>query len=317
MQELTLKNQRKKFKEQGIFHTPPELALYMKSFLPDDVKEVYDPTCGYGNLLACFPDEVKKYGQELDAEQVEVCKGRLVNFEGYAGDTLKTDHFAGRKFEAIMANPPYSVPWDQFEDDRWNGPGVLAPKSKADYAFVLHCLAHLSDSGKAILMIFPGILYRGNAEGKIRKWLVEQNYIEAVIQCPAGKFTDTSIGVTIIILNKSKKNTDILFKDEHDNERVVSFEEVEKENFNLSVTTYVELPDTREPIDIDALDAQVMDLVIANLVAGMKCQKMICELFGRGNFNDFVFRILFTVYAVADMPPDDRLDEFLRLRGYL
>lgn len=290
MEELTLKNQRKKFKEQGLFHTPKELAEYMKSFLPNGVREVYDPTCGYGNLLAVFPDDVRKYGQELEEAQMEVCKERLVNFEGYAGDTLTSDHFAGRKFEAIVSNPPYSVKWDQFEDDRWNGPGVLAPKSKADYAFVLHCLSHLADSGKAILMIFPGILYRGNAEGKIRKWLVEQNVIEQVIQCPDKKFTDTSIAVTILVLSKSKTTTDILFRDELDNERVVTFEEIEKENFNLSVSTYVDKPDTREKVDIDEVNKQVADYIVNGLRKNLLSQKVIYDYFHDGDFPSLISR---------------------------
>lgn len=276
----SVKNIRKEFKNNGVFYTPPELAKYMRGFFPDDVDEIYDPTCGGGALLEVFGDGCKKYGQELNPQQLDECRQRLVNFEGYAGDTLTDDGFTGRKFRYIIGNPPFSVKWEPFDDDRFAGPPALAPRGKADYAFIMHILSHLTDDGLAVVMEFPGILYRSNAEGKIRRWLVEQNWIEEVVAVPGNKFEDTAIATCIIVFRKNKSTTDIKFRDEElDMERVVPLSEVEANNFNLSVSTYVEKPITKEPIDIKSLNLQNERQTVDKLRAELAYTKSIYDMF--------------------------------------
>lgn len=235
MKDYSVKAIRKQFKEKGIFYTQKELAEYIKSLLPKNVDKVYDPTCGNGGLLSVFGDDVEKYGQDINEEQLEEAKERLTNFHGVSGDTLKSPAFSEMKFDYIVGNPPFSVKWEPFEDERFIAP-VLPPPSKADYAFNLHILHYLSEKGIAVVLNFPGILYRGNREGKIRRWIVEQNYVEKVIAIAGNKFEDTAIATCIIVYNKAKTNTDILFiDDETGKQRSVTFEEVKDNGFNLSV----------------------------------------------------------------------------------
>lgn len=172
----SLKDARKQHQEQGIFHTSTALALKIKELLNlDNVTEVYDPTVGSGSLLAVFDDSVKKYGQELDEQMCEFCRGHLVNCEIVQGDTLKDPAFKDHKFMAIVANPPYSVKWEPSDtDERFSVAPAIPPKATADYAFILHCLHYLADTGRAVILLPPGILFRGNAEGKIRKWLIQK-----------------------------------------------------------------------------------------------------------------------------------------------
>ena len=275
---------RDEFKKHGVFYTPPGLAEYFREFLPDTVSEVYDPTCGNGGLLAVFPDNVKKYGQELDPQQMEVARQRLTNFDGVAGDTLAAPAFMDHKFEAIVANYPFSVPWTpptkKEDDPRFADAPALAPKSRADYAFILHCLYMLKDDGVAVVMGFPGILYRGNAEAKIRRWLIEQNYIDAVVHIPGKKFADTAIPTCLLILRKNKTTTDVRMIDtEHELERIVTLEEIEAGGFNLSVSQYVTPPDTREPVDIDALNADIDGVIVHNLEAAVNLQAFVYLFF--------------------------------------
>lgn len=275
---------RDEFRRHGVFYTPPGLAEYFREFLPDDVTEVYDPTCGNGGLLAVFPDSVKKYGQELDPNQMQAARERLTNFEGVAGDTLAAPAFMERKFRAIVANYPFSVPWTppqkKEEDVRFADAPALAPKSRADYAFVLHCLHMLADDGVAVVMGFPGILYRGNAEGKIRRWLVEQNYIDTVVHIPGKKFADTAIPTCIIVLRKNKTTTDVRMIDtEHELERVVTAQEIADNDYNLAVSQYVELPDTREPVDIDALNTEIDGVIVHNLETAINLQAFVYLFF--------------------------------------
>ena len=184
MSNYNIKSIKEEFKAKGIFYTTNELALLIKSFVNIDIDEVYDPTCGDGSLLSVFDDNIKKYGQEINDHQLEVAENRLTNFTGYCGDTLKDPAFIDKKFKCIVANPPFSIAWEQpifngiFTDDRFRLVPALPPKSKADYAFILHILHFLETDGIAVVLNFPGILYRGNSEGQIRKWIVEQNYIE-------------------------------------------------------------------------------------------------------------------------------------------
>lgn len=191
MKQKSIKNIRQEFKDNGIFYTPPELAKKLMEYVDIQPDTVYDPTCGAGNLLRVFPDNVKKYGQELDEEQLNLID--IPNFTGKAGDTLVNDGFAGMKFKCIVANPPFSVRWDPDllkEDERFSRAPVLPPPSKADWAFMLHILGHLDNNGVAVVMEFPGILYRGQREGKVRRWFVECNYIDRVVNIPGNTFED-------------------------------------------------------------------------------------------------------------------------------
>lgn len=290
MATKSAKSFRKKLKAEGCFYTPEPLARYMMNLLPDPaaVTTVYDPTCGGGGLLRIFPAEVKKYGQELDSEQLELCRKEIPNFTGYVGDLLHDPAFMDMRFDTIMANPPFSIKWEAFSDPRWDAAPVLPPNGKSDYAFILHCVHMLTDTGTAVVMCFPGVLYRGQREGKIRQWMVEQNLIEKVIMMPKdkfGKFEDTNIDLAILVIKKHRDSTDITFIDEeHENRRTVQLEEVAANKFNLSVSTYVEPPDTREPIDIVAVTKQADDNIIANLRHSLYASQFVYQVFGGGDF---------------------------------
>lgn len=282
---------RDEFKSKGIFYTPEELSKFMRDLLPAEVTEIYDPTCGAGNLLAVFDDSVKKYGQDINAEQVEYAKKRLVNFEGVAGDTLQAPAFMDRKFEYIISNYPFSIKWTPFLDERFEKAPVLPPPSKADYAFILHILHLLSDTGKAAVMGFPGILYRGAREYQIRRWIVEQNYIEHVIAIAGKKFTDTAIATVAIVFNKAKTTSDIIFVDDENNlERTVSLEEVRKNDFNLSVSTYVQKEEQKEFIDPLQLDYLARKNFCQKLRKELEFEKMVCEMEGL-SFSYFIKQI--------------------------
>ena len=175
MKQKSIKNIRKEFKDNGIFYTPEKLAEKIKSYVDFEPETVYDPTCGVGNLLKVFHENVKKYGQELDEEQLALID--IPNFTGAAGDTLKDDKFKDMKFDCIVANPPFSVKWDPEElknDGRFSCSPALPPPSKADWAFMLHVLHHMSDNGVAVVLEFPGILYRGQREGKNQKMVCRE-----------------------------------------------------------------------------------------------------------------------------------------------
>ena len=185
MKQKSIKSIRQEFRKGGVFYTPPELAEKLKEYVDISVKTVYDPTCGAGNLLRVFDDDVEKYGQEIDAEQLHGID--IPNFHGAAGNTLMCDAFPDIKFDCIVANPPFSVKWepDKLDNDpRFSAAPVMAPPSKADWAFMQHILYHLSDEGVAVVLEFPGILYRGQREGKIRQWFIENNYIDRVVNVP-------------------------------------------------------------------------------------------------------------------------------------
>ena len=235
---------RKHLADHGIFYTDPKLAQAIREHLPADVKEVYDPTCGIGNLLASFPDDVRKYGQELDAESAEEAAKKLVNAEIVAGDTLVSPAFLDRRFEAIVANYPFSVAWTPDKDDpRFSCAPAPAPKSRADYAFILHCLYMLSDTGTAAVLCSPGVLYRGNAEAKIRRWLIEQNVIESITDYEGGYFEDTSISTVLLVLRKHRDTDTITVTDhEHGLSREVTRAEIIEADYNLSVGRYVAPP---------------------------------------------------------------------------
>lgn len=288
MKDYNIKSIRQDFKQKGIFYTQKELAEYIKNLLPANVNRVYDPTCGNGGLLSVFDDSVEKYGQDINAQQVEEAANSLKNFHGVAGDTLKEPAFKDMKFDYIVANPPFSIKWEPFQDERFNAP-VLPPPSKADYAFNLHILHYLSDKGIAAVLNFPGILYRGNREGIIRQWLVEQNYIEKVIAIAGNKFADTSIATCVIVYNKSKPNTDILFiDDETGRQRNVSFEEVKENGFNLSVNSYIQSEIKKEEIDPINLDKEAREAFLSRLRKELLFEKTVCEFESELSFQNFL-----------------------------
>lgn len=280
MQEYNIKSIRQEFKEKGVFYTQKELALYLKSLLPDDVTEIYDPTCGNGGLLSVFDDDVQKYGQDINAEQVQVATEYLKNFHGAVGDTLMNPSFNDKQFKYIIANPPFSIKWEPDllkSDKRFSILPCMPPKSKADYAFIAHILYELTDDGMAVILNFPGILYRGNSEGKIRKWLVEQNYIDTVISIDGGHFVDTKIATAVLIIRKNKKDKNIKFV-HNDREIVVPFEKVEENDFNLSVSSYLIEEVKKEIVDPIALEKQARRTFLRKLKKELDFEKMVCEM---------------------------------------
>jgi len=304
-------------KSGGEFFTPQHVSKLIAQLAmhgQTSVNKIYDPACGSGSLLL----QAKKhfdahiieegfFGQELNHTTYNLARMNMflhnINYDKFniqLGDTLRAPHFLDDKpFDAIVSNPPYSVKWigsddpTLINDDRFAPAGVLAPKSKADFAFVLHALSYLSSRGRAAIVCFPGIFYRGGAEQKIRQYLVDNNYVETVISLAPNLFFGTTIAVTILVLSKHKTDTTTqfidasgLFKKETNNNiltdahveeimkvfdskvnvahfaRSVAYEEVaiEKE-YNLSVSTYVEAKDNREVVDINQLNAELKTTV--------------------------------------------------------
>ncbi len=280
MKEKSIKNIRKEFKDNGIFYTPPELALRLKSYIDFEPDNVYDPTCGAGNLLRVFHENVKKYGQELDSEQLELID--IPNFTGYAGDTLVDDKFQKMKFDCIVANPPFSVKWNPDgvrNDIRFKACPDLPPPSKADWAFMLHILYHLSDKGIAVVLEFPGILYRGQREGKVRKWFIEQNVIDKVVSIPGNTFEDTSIATCIIVLKKNRKTTDITFED-GEKQEVVAIEQIVENDYCLSPSLYIPDEIEKEEIDPTVLEKESRKLFLTRVRKELQFDKMVCEMEG-------------------------------------
>ena len=280
-----IKSIKEEFKAKGIFYTQPELAEYMKSLVNIPIADVYDPTCGDGSLLACFPEDLPKFGQELNDHQLKVASERLKNFTGVCGDTLENPAFLDKKFSCIVANPPFSIKWNPpvglFKDARFDNVPALPPQSKADYAFLLHIIHLLADNGVAIVLNFPGVLYRANSEGILRRWFIENNYIEKVIQIPGKTFIDTTISTALLVLRKDKSDANIEFIDnELKLSRVVSFDEIKANNFGLSVSSYVQKPSAQEIIDVKALNIGARANMISLLKKDILFDKLVCELEG-------------------------------------
>lgn len=301
-------------KSGGEYFTPPhvsKLIAQLAMHKQTSVNKIYDPACGSGSLLLQakrhFDDHIVEegfFGQELNHTTYNLARMNMflhnINYDKFQielGDTLLHPHFGDDKpFDAIVSNPPYSVKWigsddpTLINDDRFAPAGVLAPKSKADFAFVLHALSYLSSKGRAAIVCFPGIFYRGGAEQKIRKYLVDNNYVETVISLAPNLFYGTTIAVTILVLAKNKPNNDIqfidasgeeFFKKETNNNvmyddhiahimdmfdkkenvdhvaATVKYEKIVESDYNLSVSSYVEAKDTREVIDITELNAEI------------------------------------------------------------
>lgn len=289
MKDYNLKTIKQDFKSKGIFYTTKDLALYLKSFLPDDVKEIYDPTCGNGGLLSVFDDDVEKYGQDINEEQVQAARENLKNFHGVVGDTLAEPAFMDRKFKYIIANPPFSIKWEPKSDERFEGYPCLPPKSKADYAFIAHILHCLTDDGIAVVLNFPGILYRGQSEGKIRKYLVEKNFIDTVAMIDGGHFVDTKIATVMLILKKNRNTTDITFL--HNDEKVVvPLSEIINNDYNLSTNNYIIEEVEREEVDLNEVNRDVRKGTLAMIKSTLDMEKMIADLDGT-NISGFINEI--------------------------
>jgi len=322
-------------KSGGEFFTPQcvskliaRLALYGQ----DKVNKIYDPAAGSGSLLLQakkqFDEHIIEegfFGQEINHTTYNLARMNMflhnINYDKFdiaLGNTLMNPQFGEDKpFDAIVSNPPYSVKWigsddpTLINDERFAPAGVLAPKSKADFAFILHALSYLSAKGRAAIVSFPGIFYRGGAEQKIRQYLVDNNYVETVIALAPNLFFGTSIAVNILVLSKHKSDTQTQFIDasglfqpatnnnslepEHieqilklfaDKEDVphlaksVSFGDIVKNDYNLAVSSYVEQKDTREVIDIDKLNAEIKQTVANIDRLRAEIDKIVAEIEG-------------------------------------
>lgn len=277
-----LKAIRERFKARGVYYTPPELAQMIASYVPASPASVYDPTCGDGALLSVFSDDVAKFGQEIDPSQALIAREGLVNADIRTGDTLADDQFPGMVFDAIVANPPFSIRWEPQADERFTCAPAIPTASRADFAFLLHILAHLSETGTAAVLSFPGVLYRGGREGQIRCWLVEQNVISRVVAIPGDTFIDTPIATAIIVLERGRTSTDVVFEDrEHGIERTVPVDEIRGNDFILSVSHYVQPPQPEaEPVDACALELAAREQFIRKLKADLEFSRIVCEIEG-------------------------------------
>jgi hypothetical protein len=271
VEQHNLKSLRKEFAAQGVFYTDLALANMLKDIITNCIEkcdEVYDPTCGSGSLLSVFPDTVKKFGQELDYGQAEVARHRLTNCEIATGDTL-ANPAVGHKFRAIVANYPFSIKWHpelvEADDERFQAALCLPPQSKADYAFILHILNYLADDGCAAVLCFPGILYRGNREGKIRRWIVSQHIIQSVTLIEKGHFVDTNISTALIVFRKGIDLYKIKFSDLTSGKSVeIPCDQILADvDANLSPSSYMEpdmppQPTTEDMLEIDKRGNEAM-----------------------------------------------------------
>lgn len=322
-------------KSGGEFFTPQEVSELLARITvvgKTEVNKVYDPACGSGSLLLKFAkvlgrDNVRQgfYGQEINLTTYNLCRINMflhdINYEKFDiahGDTL-TDpaHWDDEPFEAIVSNPPYSIKWDGdtnpllINDPRFAPAGVLAPKSKADLAFTLHILSWLAVNGTAAIVEFPGVLYRGGAEQKIRQYLIDNNYVDAVIQLPPDLFYGTTIATCIIVLKKSKHDNATLFIDasaefirsgnknkltdanqqkildaftarqniDHFS-RLVENGDIAANGYNIAVSSYVAQKDTREVVDIQKLNAEIAEIVSRQAALRTQIDAIVADLEG-------------------------------------
>lgn len=321
-------------KSGGEYYTPQEVSELLTRLTivgKTEVNKVYDPACGSGSLLLKFAkvlgkDKVRQgfFGQEINLTTYNLCRINMflhdIDFDKFNianEDTLiSPQHWDDEPFEAIVSNPPYSIKWAGdsnpllINDTRFAPAGILAPKSYADLAFIMHSLSWLATNGTAAIVCFPGIFYRGGAEQKIRKYLIDNNYIDCIIQLPSNLFFGTSISTCIMVLKKSKTTNDVLFIDASaeyvkvtNNNKltdanienilriftkrkkvdyvasVVDNSVIGTENdYNLSVSTYVAKENTREKIDIDELNKQIDGIVAREEVLRAEIKKIIGEI---------------------------------------
>ena len=322
-------------KSGGEFFTPQEVSELLTRMAvagKTEVNKVYDPACGSGSLLLkaakiLGKDNVRQgfFGQEINLTTYNLCRINMFlhdidydKFDIAHEDTLvNPQHWDDEPFEVIVSNPPYSIKWEGddnpvlINDPRFSPAGVLAPKSKADLAFIMHSLAWLATNGTAAIVCFPGIMYRGGAEKKIRQYLIDNNFIDCIIQLPSNLFYGTSIATCIMVLKKSKADNRTLFIDAsaecikvtNNNKlteenirhivdefvsradvdhfaRCVPYEEIAQNEYNLSVSTYVQPEDTREVIDIVKLNAEIEQIVAREQVLRDEIAKIIEEIEG-------------------------------------
>jgi type I restriction enzyme M protein len=322
-------------KSGGEFFTPQEVSELLAEMTvvgKKEVNKVYDPACGSGSLLLKFAKVLGKenvrqgfFGQEINISTYNLCRINMflhdINYEKFDianGDTLtEPKHWDDEPFDAIVSNPPYSIKWAGdsnpllINDPRFSPAGVLAPKSKADLAFTMHMLSWLSTSGTAAIVEFPGVLYRGGAEQKIRKYLVDNNYIDTVIQLPPDLFFGTTIATCIIVLKKSKKDNATLFIDasaefvrggnknklSDDNRkrilkafierksenhfcRLVKNEDIAENDYNIAVSSYVEQENNVEEVDIEKLNAHIAEIVIRQNKLRAAIDEIVADLEG-------------------------------------
>ena len=320
-------------KSGGEFYTPQEVSELLTRLAivgKKSINKVYDPACGSGSLLLKSAKILGKenvrngfYGQEINLTTYNLCRINMFlhdigydKFDIACEDTLVSpQHWDDEPFEVIVSNPPYSIKWAGddnavlINDPRYSPAGVLAPKSKADFAFIMHSLSWLATNGTASIVCFPGILYRGGAEQKIRKYLIDNNFVDCIIQLPDNLFFGTSIATCIMVLKKSKKDNSTLFidatnycvkvtnnnkltdenisdiveiftnrKDKEYTAKIVSNEEIAKNDYNLSVSTYVEKEDTREKIDIVELNNEIDEIVAREQILRDEITKIISEI---------------------------------------
>ncbi|MGR2956805.1 type I restriction-modification system subunit M [Vibrio vulnificus] len=324
-------------KSGGEFFTPPNVSKLIAQLAmhgQNRVNKIYDPACGSGSLLLQaqkhFDNHIIEegfFGQELNHTTYNLARMNMflhnINYDKFdiqLGDTLIEPHFLDDKpFDAIVSNPPYSVKWlgsddpTLINDDRFAPAGVLAPKSKADFAFILHALNYLSSRGRAAIVCFPGIFYRGGAEQKIRQYLVDNNYVETVISLAPNLFFGTTIAVNILVLSKHKTDTTTqfidasgLFKKETNNNvltdqhiediievfaskenvdhlaKSVDLDVIAGNNYNLSVSSYVEAQDTREVVEIKDLNAEIKTTVAKIDQLRLDIDAIVAEIEGKG-----------------------------------
>lgn len=320
-------------KSGGEFFTPQEVSELLTRLAivgKKSINKVYDPACGSGSLLLKSAKILGKenvrngfFGQEINLTTYNLCRINMFlhdigydKFDIACEDTLVSpQHWDDEPFEVIVSNPPYSIKWAGddnavlINDPRYAPAGVLAPKSKADFAFIMHSLSWLATNGTASIVCFPGILYRGGAEQKIRKYLIDNNFVDCIIQLPDNLFFGTGIATCIMVLKKSKKDNSTLFIDatnecvkvtnnnklsdkninnivkiftnREDKEHIaklISNEEIVKNDYNLSVSTYVEKEDTREKIDIVELNKEIDQIVAREQVLRDEIKKIISEI---------------------------------------
>lgn len=322
-------------KSGGEFFTPQDVSELLTRLAigrKKEISKVYDPACGSGSLLLKTAKILGKnhvregfYGQEINMTTYNLCRINMFlhdidydKFDIANEDTLTApQHGDDEPFEVIVSNPPYSIKWEGddnpilINDPRFSPAGVLAPKSKADLAFIMHALSWLADNGTAAIVCFPGVMYRGGAEKKIRKYLVDNNFVDGIIQLPDNLFYGTTIATCIMVLKKQKEDRTVLFIDASgefvkvtnnnrltgDNirriveaymtrEEVAHFshkaewKEVKENDYNLSVGTYVESEDTREIIDIGKLNQEIQTIVTREQILREKIDRIIAEIEG-------------------------------------
>lgn len=322
-------------KSGGEYYTPQEVSELLARITvvgKTEVNKVYDPACGSGSLLLKFAKILGKenvrqgfFGQEINITTYNLCRINMFlhdvdydKFDIAHGDTLTdAQHWDDEPFEAIVSNPPYSIRWAGdsdtllINDPRFSPAGVLAPKSKADLAFILHSLSWLATNGTAAIVCFPGVLYRGGAEQKIRKYLIDNNFVDCVIQLPSNLFFGTSIATCIMVLKKSKSENRTLFIDASqeftkvtnsnkltdDNiariltsyeartsedyfTRLVENDEIAAADYNLSVSSYVVQEDKREVINITELNAEIERIVARENILRDEISKIIADIEG-------------------------------------